>query len=564
MKNDQKNFLTPSVMQGGNWRAFEHVVSRTLLHCGWRNIQYVGESGDKGADILAIRYNPAKAADDSYLIQVKSVISNSYVGKSAIDQAIKGQSYYKSRVVVIATNGEFTRSAFKRRDELVKNGYDVRLWNGKFLLDLVRDWQDYSSERRDLREYQTKINDAVVQSYIMGRRKSLFIVATGLGKTVIAAAIADKLYNQGLTKILVLCHSTDLAFQLQKAFWIQISKHIPTRLFMDGEPPVPGEGINFGLYQTLFGYLGGLDPNAFDLIIVDEAHHALANAFASCINHLSPKLLIGMTATPWRGDGASVESIFGEAIERISLVDGMRMGYLAKVDYRLMCDNIDWDEIPKLSKAPLSIRDLNKKLFLPQRDDAIIAKLLEVMTKIANPKIAIFSPSKNHAEVFAGKLVSSGISAANMSVDDKVKRRQVLLNFSAGKIQAITAVDVLNEGIDVPDVNILVFLRATHSRRIFVQQLGRGLRISSGKDKVIVLDFVTDIRRLAAVREFDKEAKAKHKLSEVETVFLQDGVVTFSNEKVQDFVDAWLNDIADLQDSDDAEKLVFPNTDGWS
>ncbi|MBC7077076.1 MAG: DEAD/DEAH box helicase family protein, partial [Synergistales bacterium] len=471
---ENAHFLLPSVMQGGDWRALEHAVSRLLLHCGWKNIQYVGESGDKGADVLAVRSNPAIGCDESYLIQVKAVNASSYVGKSAIDQAVKGQAYYKAKIVVVATNGEFTRSAYKRKEELVKQGYDVRLWNGKFLVDLVSQWPEYSAEKREPRAYQEKIIESVIRTYKNGRRKALFIVATGLGKTVIASSIADKLYVQGMRKILVLCHATDLAFQLQKSFWTQISKRVPTRLFMDGEPPVPMDGINFGLYQTLFGYLGGIDPEAFDLIIVDEAHHALANAFASCIEHLKPKLLIGMTATPWRGDGASIETIFGEPIEQVSLVDGMRMGYLARVDYRLMCDNIDWEEVPRLAKKSLSIRDLNKRLFLPQRDDAVIDQLLAVAKETPNPRIAVFSPSKTHAETFAAKLVSSGVSAANMSVDDKVKRRQILLNFSSGKIKAVTAVDVLNEGIDVPDVNILVFLRATHSRRIFVQQLGRG------------------------------------------------------------------------------------------
>ena len=557
---ENTHFLLPSVMQGGDWRALEHTVSRLLLHCGWKNIQYVGESGDKGADVLAVRSNPSIGCDESYLIQVKAVNASSYVGKSAIDQAVKGQAYYKAKIVVVATNGEFTRSAYKRKEELVKQGYDVRLWNGKFLVDLVSQWPEYSAEKRGPRAYQEKIIESVIRTYKNGRRKALFIVATGLGKTVIASSIADKLYVQGMRKILVLCHATDLAFQLQKSFWTQVSKRVPTRLFMDGEPPVPMDGINFGLYQTLFGYLGGIDPEAFDLIIVDEAHHALANAFASCIEHLKPKLLIGMTATPWRGDRASIESIFGEPIEQVSLVDGMRMGYLARVDYRLMCDNIDWEEVPRLAKKSLSIRDLNKRLFLPQRDDAVIDQLLAVAKETPNPRIAVFSPSKTHAETFAAKLVSSGVSAANMSVDDKVKRRQILLNFSSGKIKAVTAVDVLNEGIDVPDVNILVFLRATHSRRIFVQQLGRGLRISKGKDKVIVLDFVTDIRRVAAVRDLDKEAKSEPKPGEVETVFLRDGVVTFSNEKAQRFVDAWLNDVASLQDRDDAEKLAFPDT----
>lgn len=560
---EQENtiFLLPSIMQGGDWRALEHAVTRLLLHCGWKNIQYVGESGDKGADVLAVRQSSTMGNDDeSYLIQVKAVNSSSYVGKSAIDQAIKGQAYYKAKIVVVATNGEFTNSAYKRKEELVNQGYDVRLWNGKFLVDLVTRWPEYSAEKRDPRPYQKTIIDSVIKTYKNGRRKALFIVATGLGKTIIASSIADRLYNEDIRKVLVLCHATDLAFQLQKSFWSQISKQIPTRLFMDGEPPVPINGINFGLYQTLFGYLGGVDPEAFDLIIVDEAHHAMANAFSSCIEHLKPKLLIGMTATPWRGDGASIESIFGEPIEQVSLIDGMRMGYLARVDYRLMCDNIDWDEIPRLANRSLSIRDLNKRLFLPQRDDAVIDQLLAVIKNTPNPKIAIFSPSKNHADTFAAKLVSSGVSAANMSVDDKIKRRQILLNFSSGKIKAVTAVDVLNEGIDIPDVNILVFLRATHSRRIFVQQLGRGLRVSKEKEKVVVLDFVTDIRRIAAVKDLDKEAKSEPLPGEIETVFLREGVVAFSNERAQRFVDAWLNDVASLQDCDDAEKLAFPET----
>lgn len=552
-------FLTRAIMQGSNWRALEKAISRLLSHCGWQNIQLIGESGDKGADVLATRRNPMKSGADSYLFQIKAVSSEHYVGESAIDQGIKAQGYYKSKIVVIATNGEFTCSAHQRKAELVKQGYDVRLWNGAFLLELINEWPEYSSDRREPRRYQEGIIEAVIRNFQSGCRKTLFIVATGLGKTLIASSIADRLYAQGLRKVLVLCHATDLAFQLQKSFWAQISKRISTRVFTGGEPPVPMDGINFGLYQTLFGYLGGVESTAFDVIIIDEAHHALANAFASCIEHLSPKLLMGMTATPWRGDGASIESIFGEPIASISLIDGMRMGYLAKVDYRLMCDNINWREIPKIAKTSISIRDLNKRLFLPQRDDAVISKLVTVIEKISNPRIAVFSPSKNHADVFALKLTSSGIPCANLSINNKFKRREILLSFSVGKLKAITAVDILNEGIDIPDVNILVFLRATHSRRIFVQQLGRGLRIASGKDQVIVLDFVTDIRRIAAVNEIEKEARIKPKGDEIETIFLREGVVTFSNEKVQSFIDAWLTDVANLQDCDDMEKLSFPD-----
>ena len=114
----------------------------------------------------------------------------------------------------------------------------------------------------------------------------------------------------------------------------------------------------------------------------------------------------------------------------------------------------------------------------------------------------------------------------------------------------------MNEGFDIPDVNILVFLRVTHSRRIFVQQLGRGLRLSEGKEKVIVLDFVSDIRRMADMVEMNREGKAKG--LEHEVLYLQEGFVNFSDAKMEKFVNVWLEDVADLGGSDDQTKLTFP------
>lgn len=551
-------FLSDKVMGGADWRGLELAIVRLMSHCGWQNVQDVGQSGDKGADILAVRFNSRTRKSDTYLVQVKAVTGGRYVGVSAIQEALQGQDHYKAKVAVIATNGDFYRSAYKRRDVLRKEGFDVRLWNGAFLRRLLDDWPLFSPAHKKLRPYQERILKKILSNHKSGRGKSLFVVATGLGKTVIASEATHALAAHDLKKVLVLCHSTDLARQLQREFWNQISKTTPTRIFMDGEPPVPFEGVNFGLYQTLHGYLGGIDPDAFDLVIVDEAHHALANAFASCISHLQPKFLIGMTATPWRGDGAMIDSVFGEPVDKVSLVDGMKLGYLSRVDYRLICDNINWGEIPKITKKTVSVRDLNKRLFLPQRDDAVIATLTKVMREFSSPRVAVFSPSIKHADNFARKLNSASIPAANASVQDKLKRRSILMDFAAGRLAVLSSVDVLNEGIDVPDVNILVFLRATHSRRIFVQQLGRGLRLAPGKEKVVVLDFVTDIRRLAAVAKLDREAMKGASPGEVETVYLKDHVVSFSDKRAEKFVSAWLEDVASLEDTEDAEKLTFP------
>jgi len=547
-------FYTDDISSGFNWKGLERVVARLMGHIGWQDTNVIGGSGDKGGDILATRNEGGQTVP--WVVQAKAVSGNRYVGPDAIKEAINALTFYEAKIAAVATNGEFTQTAHQRQEQLEKNGYTLKLWNGAFIRTLIEKMSENHAGYRKLRPYQDTIAKNVVAAYDNGEKKAFYIVATGLGKTIIAAAIARKLWERGCRRILVLCHATDLAQQLEQGFWSQIKKEVPTSVFFDGLPPRNSEGISFGLYQSLYGYLPGISPGQFDVVIVDEAHHALAHGFRSCLDHLQPRFLIGMTATPWRGDGQNLSTIFGNAIERVSLVDGMAMGYLAKVDYRILCDNVNWDNMFTISKQRLSIRDLNKRLFLPQRDEAIVSEIQYVMRSIDNPRIVVFSPSIEHSNRFADMLSVSGIPSAALSRVDKAERRRRLLAFASGTYQAVTAVDVMNEGIDIPDVNMLVFLRATHSRRIFVQQLGRGLRLSEGKEKVIVLDFVSDIRRMADMIEMNNEGKARGGESEI--LYLKEGFVSFSDVRLERFVNVWLEDVADLGDLDEETKLTFP------
>lgn len=549
------HFFTEDITSGRNWRGFERAVARLMMHIGWKDVTVIGGSKDQGGDILATRIEPS-GIKKAWVVQCKAVTGSNYVGVSAINEAAHALSKYETQVEVVATNGEFTNSAKNRKDVLIANGFDTRLWNGATLLALLERAPAESAAKRQLREYQDRIVNKVIAKYDDGGKRAFYIVATGLGKTVIAAAIARKLWERGLRRILVLCHATDLSLQLEQGFWPMLTKDIPTSVFYNGLPPALYDGISFGLYQSLSGYLGGFEQDQFDAIIVDEAHHAMANGFRLCLDTFHPRFLVGMTATPWRGDGQALTDIFGEALDRVSLVDGMAMGYLAKVDYRIFCDNVNWQEVGHLAKKKVSISDLNKRLFLPQRDDAVIAEIKKVSQQLKRPRIAIFSPSLVHAEQFANMLTVNGIPCTSLSCDDKVERRRRLLAFSTGQYSAVTAVDVMNEGIDVPDVNVLVFLRATHSRRIFVQQLGRGLRIDDSKDKVIVLDFVSDIRRMADLIELNNEGKAKGEKYEV--VYLREGFVSFSGKEMQRFVEEWIKDVADLGEENDDATLTFP------
>jgi superfamily II DNA or RNA helicase len=547
-------FYTDDISNGFNWKGLERAVARLMGHIGWRNTTVIGGSGDRGCDILATRNENGQIKP--WVVQTKAVSGNRYIGPNAINEAISALSYYEAKVAVVATNGEFTKTAHQRQEQLETNGYSLKLWNGTFIQSLIDKMPEDHAAFRVLRPYQDKIAKKVIAAFDKNDKKAFYIVATGLGKTIIAATIARELWQRGCRRFLVLCHATDLAQQLEQGFWSQITKNVPTSVFFDGLPPRYSEGISFGLYQSLYSYLPGIDPEQYDVVIVDEAHHALAHGFRTCLEYLKPKFLVGMTATPWRGDGQSLSIVFGNAIEKISLVDGMAMGYLAKVDYRILCDNIDWDNISALSQQNLSIRDLNKRLFLPQRDEAVISEIQRVIKTVNNPRIAIFSPSIEHSNRFSDMLSASGIPCTALSRVDKAERRHRLLAFASGTFQAITAVDVMNEGIDIPDVNILVFLRATHSRRIFVQQLGRGLRLSEGKEKVIVLDFVSDIRRMADMIEMNNEGKEKGAANEV--VYLKDGFLSFSDARLERFVNVWLEDVADLGNTNDDTKLTFP------
>ena len=548
------SFYTDDISNGYNWKGLERAIARMMEHLGWKDINVIGGAGDRGGDVLATRAEGSLIK--SWVVQSKAVTGDRYIGPQALKEAINALSFYDANVAAVATNGEFTKTARQRQEQLSANGYTLKLWNGAFLKGLVEQMPEDHAGFRELRPYQDDIVHKVIASFDEGNKRAFYIVATGLGKTVIAATIARQLWTRGCHRILVLCHATDLALQLEQGFWPQLTKDIPTSVFFDGLPPRNTEGISFGLYQSLYGYLPGIDPDQFDVVIVDEAHHALAYGFRTCLEHLKPKFLIGMTATPWRGDGQSLTTIFGNPVAKVSLVDCMAMGYLSKVYYRILCDNVDWDNMQGMSEQNLSIRDLNKRLFLPQRDEAVISELKTAIQEVGRPRIAIFSPSTEHSNRFAQMLSASGVPCAALSRVDKSERRRRLLAFASGAYQAICAVDVMNEGIDIPDVNILVFLRATHSRRIFVQQLGRGLRLSEGKDKVIVLDFVSDIRRMAEMIDMNNEGKAKG--AEHEIVYLQEGFVSFSDARVESFVNMWLEDVADLSGSDDEVKLKFP------
>jgi superfamily II DNA or RNA helicase len=277
--------------------------------------------------------------------------------------------------------------------------------------------------------------------------------------------------------------------------------------------------------------------------------------FRKTIHELNPPMLGGVTATPWRGDGYDIDEILGPALVKIGIAEGLQQGFLSNVDYRLLADNLDWEAVQEMSQHKYSLSQLNKRLIIPTRDEEAARVAKRVFDEERRRAGIVFSPTIIHARSFAAMLRRYGFRAEALSSETDSRERDMLMSrFRAGQLDFVTTVDLFNEGVDVPDVDMLIFLRATHSRRIFVQQLGRGLRVSPGKSKVVVLDFVTDLRRIAEVVDLDRAVGG----SDIEHLGVGSRIIQFHDASAGSFLREWMLDQASLFLRDGDPELELP------
>jgi superfamily II DNA or RNA helicase len=546
------SFLNPTFLVEEGPSGFTRQLERLLGLMAFTDVVNIDGPGDKGADVIG----RLQSAD--WIFQAKWKKSGS-VDYDAVDEAHAAMQHYGIHRAVVVTNRVFTRKAQERAKALRDVGINITLWDGRRLSTLYERIPD-SVKPFDLHLYQER---AVEESWrsLTDTSAALVYLATGLGKTVVAGRVLRRflLANPGV-QVLVTAHVIDLVEQLERAMWRDIPKHIPTRLLHGKSKPNSLPGVTFGVAPTARDYIeDGYSPG---LVIVDEAHHVgETNNYAAMLNLLPKAKRLGVTATPWRGDKYGIEQTFGEPVVRVSISQGMKLGYLADVKYRVFADNIDWDFVREASEHGYTIKDLNKRLFIPERDAAVKGHLEKVWDQMMNPRAIIFCQTIEHAERMCDLIAlrPGWERTATLHANLKTReRRERLLKFRSGEVPILVAVDILNEGVDVPDVNILCFARVTHSRRIFVQQLGRGLRLRKGKTHVEVLDFVSDIRRLAEVYGMREQVSE----NEIEQLSVGHNQFVFEDLLVRDLLEQWMADVGDLGGADDSVRLEFPPIEG--
>lgn len=545
------SFLAPQRLLSGGPDRFTREVERLTGLLGFRDVVNIDGPGDHGGDLLGTLHG------ELWAIQCKWKAKGA-VDRSAVDEVSAAVEHYGADKAAVVTNTKPSADAERRSTSLMRVGRSIDFWNGQDLQSLF----DAASEPPPilLRDYQ----DAAVSALwadLQARRRALLILATGLGKTVVGGELVGRFLRESPGEdVLVVAHTKELVGQLERALWRHLPKRIPTQVLTGEVRPDSLSGVTCATTASALGaVLRGWRPG---LVMVDETHHVGADGqYDRLLDELEGSLQFGVTATPWRGDKYDIESRFGSASFKLGIEEGMRRGYLAAVDYRLFVDNIDWDVVRGASAHSYSIKELNSRLFLTQRDEAVVDALKVAWDSTAAPRAIVFCQTIEHAErmeTLLRRLPEWKNAAAIHARMHKRERQQRLLDFRAGRIPILSAVDILNEGVDVPDVNILAFARVSHSRRIFVQQLGRGLRLREGKDHVLALDFVSDIRRAAALLNMRRQLEA----SDIEVLpTVPQPSIQFNDLRSESLLNQWILDAADVETSNDETRLQFLDPD---
>lgn len=350
---------------------------------------------------------------------------------------------------------------------------------------------------------------------VHGRFRNLLVAATGTGKTVISAFDFQRYYlkNPG-AKLLFVAHRKEILQQAMGTFRGVLKNNNFGELWVDGEEPNQYKQL-FASVQTLNNRLESLELSEgyFDFIIVDEVHHMPANSYRSFIHKFNPQILLGLTATPERMDGKDVLFDFCNHIAaEIRLPEALNQKLLSPFNYFGISDTVDISQVSWSRGRYVPSELSNVYTSNDQRVGNIMKSLDKYVTEIQEVRALGFCVSQDHAQFMAEKFHLAGLKADYLVSGRNDNRKHIRNRLRKKEINYLFVVDIFNEGVDIPEIDTVLFLRPTESLTVFLQQLGRGLRLAEGKDCLTVLDFVGNARS-----EYDFEGKFRAMIGKTNT-----------------------------------------------
>ncbi|MGW2691235.1 DUF3427 domain-containing protein [Streptomyces sp. NPDC001296] len=355
-----------------------------------------------------------------------------------------------------------------------------------------------------------------VEREIRGHHENLLVAATGTGKTVMAALDYRNLRDRRggeLPRLLFVAHRKEILKQSLRTYQEVLGDASFGELLYNGQEPREWTHVFASVQSLNLQRLEKFDPGHFDIIVIDEFHHATASTYRRVLEHFAPTELLGLTATPERMDGRNVQDEFfgGRIAAEMRLWEALENDLLSPFHYFGVPDGTDLSQLNW--RAGSYDRDELANLYTASHARALIV-IKQVRDKISNTaamRALGFCVSKKHAHFMAERFRDVGFQAAALDSDSTAAERERTLNdLKTGRIQVIFTVDLFNEGLDIPDVDTLLLLRPTNSATVFLQQLGRGLRRTPYKPVLTVLDFIGQHR---AEFRFEEQFRALTNLS---------------------------------------------------
>lgn len=348
--------------------------------------------------------------------------------------------------------------------------------------------------------HQEEMLEDLEAERLKGYNHNLLVAATGTGKTVVAALDYKRLREAAGRdlKLLFVAHRQEILKQAMRTYRDGMQNGTFGELYMGDHKPKEWKHI-FASVQSLSSLgIEQLEPNYFDVVVIDEFHHAMAPTYRRLLGHLKPQQLLGLTATPERGDGVDVAKQFfdGRTASELRLWDALDADLLVPFHYFGVSDDVDLTQL----EWKRGNYDTTQLSALYTGNDAraakVIRELRDKVTSTDQMRAIGFCVSVQHARYMAEVFDRAGI--ASVAVDgttDNADREEALRRLGKREINCIFTVDLFNEGLDLPQVDTILLLRPTQSATIFLQQLGRGLRRAEGKAVLTVLDFIGQQRR---------------------------------------------------------------------
>ncbi|MBU3749738.1 MAG: DUF3427 domain-containing protein, partial [Mycobacterium sp.] len=331
------------------------------------------------------------------------------------------------------------------------------------------------------------------------RHRNLIVAATGTGKTVVAALDYRRLrqaHDRDLS-LLFVAHRKEILVQARRMYQEVLTESTFGELLVDGEQPTRWRHVFASIQSLSEARLSGIAPDHFDVVVVDEFHHAEARSYRRLLDHVAPIELLGLTATPERADGVDVREFFGGRVAaELRLWDALDQQLLCPFHYFGIYDPTEIDQIA-WKRGGYDVAALSAVYTGNDARTRIILKELgDKVDDVGAMRALGFCVSVEHARYMAERFNHAGIPARAVSADTSAaERREALARLRDRELNVIFAVDLFNEGLDIPNVDTVLFLRPTESATVFLQQLGRGLRSAPGKTVLTALDFVGHQRK---------------------------------------------------------------------